>query len=84
MTCPLKIKPRRQIKQRERSRHNPVSSSAASGLLFSHPLQSDMWDVFGAKRLPLMPAHQQLPAKMAAPPTTVYSIETIVKRLVCG
>lgn len=78
------IKPRRQIKQRERSPHNPVSGSAASGLLFSNTLRGDMWGVSVANRPPLMSAHQQLPAKMADPPTTIYSTETIVNRLVCG
>lgn len=44
----LEIKPRRQIKQRERSLQNPVSSVAASGLLFSNTLWRNMWGVFDA------------------------------------
>lgn len=44
----LEIKPRRQIKQRERSLQNPVSGVAASGLLFSNTLWRDMWGVFEA------------------------------------
>lgn len=74
----------RQIKQRERSRHNPGSGFVASELLFSNTFQSDRQDVPIASRSATVIHTLTITVKKADPPTRVYSTETTGNRMVCG